>query len=187
MTFSDYLLNGILVGLVLLQIRGRKLSLHMLLLPVGLVIYFGHTYLHAFPTAGNDLWLTLGGPAIGLALGLGAGLSTKITRGKNGVLRARAGFLAAGLWILGTGSRMAFEIYASHGGGASIERFSVSHDITTAAAWTTGLVLMALAEVLSRTGALAWKAYGRKGVAAGAPAPFSPATSGIMGVREPVH
>jgi hypothetical protein len=186
MTFSDYLLNGILVGLVLLQIRGRRVSLHMLLLPLGLVIYFGHTYLHAFPTSGNDLWLTLGGPAIGLVLGLGSGLFTSVTRRADGTLVAKAGLAAAALWIMGTGSRLAFEIFATHGGGMSIGRFSASHDITTAAAWTTGLVLMALVEVLGRTGVIAWKAYGRNG-AAPSQDRVVPTTSGIMGVREPVH
>jgi hypothetical protein len=123
MTLSDYLLNGTLVALVLLQIRGRRLHWHTLVLPVALVLYVGHQYLHAFPTAGNDLWLTLGGPALGLVLGLGSGLFTTIKRGTDGVLVAKAGVIAAGLWILGTGSRLAFEIYATHGGQGAIGRF----------------------------------------------------------------
>jgi hypothetical protein len=186
MTLSDYLLNGLIIGLVLLQIRGRKLSWHGLLLPVGLVLYVGHTYLHGFPTAGNDLWLTLGGPAIGLVLGLGSGLFTSVKRRADGALVAKAGLVAAALWILGTGTRLAFEIYATHGGAASIGRFSASHDITTAAAWTTGLVLMALVEVLARTGVLAFRAYGGQHRAV-AQDPFVGVPSGIMGASEPVH
>jgi hypothetical protein len=50
---------------------------------------------------------------------------------------------------------MGFSLYAEHGGGGSIERFSASHHITSIEAWVAGLILMALAEVLSRSAVLA--------------------------------
>jgi hypothetical protein len=49
---------------------------------------------------------------------------------------------------------MAFAIWASNGGGPALGRFSAAHHITSATAWTAALVLMALAEVLVRTGLL---------------------------------
>jgi len=67
--------------------------------------------------------------------------------------------VAGGLWIVGVGSRLAFELYATHGGGASIAHFSASHGITSVDAWGTALILMAFAEVLGRTAVLAWRAY----------------------------
>ena len=52
------------------------------------------------------------------------------------------------------GARMTFAIWVTHGGQASVARFSAAHHITSGAAWTAAFVLMALAEVLSRTGVL---------------------------------
>ena len=39
----------------------------------------------------------------------------------------QAGWIAAGLWILGMGSRMAFELWSEHGGAPSIAHFSAAH------------------------------------------------------------
>jgi hypothetical protein len=159
MSITDYLINGLLVALVIRQIHGRRLTPLSLLWPLALVVYFGHTYLHGFPTAGNDLWLTLGGPLVGLTLGALCALFTRITPDSEGRPFAKAGAAAAILWIVGVGSRLAFELYATHGGGSAIYRFSANHDITSIAAWTTGLILMAFAEVLGRNGVLGWRAY----------------------------
>jgi hypothetical protein len=67
------------------------------------------------------------------------------------VALARAGWLAAGLWIAGVGARLVFAWAAEHGAGPSIGRFSVAHHITGADAWVAALVIMALADVLTRT------------------------------------
>jgi hypothetical protein len=191
MSITDYLTNGLLVLLVVRQIHGRKITLWSLIWPLGLVLYFAHEYLNAFPTAGNDLWLSLGGPVLGATLGLLCGLFTKMAPVANGLAWVKAGWAAAALWILGTGSRLAFEIFATHGGGASIERFSAHHNITTAAAWTTGLVLMAIAEVLGRNGVIAWRAHRIKAEQnAAAESGLDTASglissgSGIMGLRD---
>jgi hypothetical protein len=107
----------------------------------------------------------------------------------NGSFLAKAGFVAAALWIVGVGSRLAFELYATHGGGASIAHFSATHSITSAEAWTSALILMAFAEVLSRTGVLAWRA--RSSLVRTRPLPVAVETprrpmveSGIMGASE---
>jgi signal transduction histidine kinase len=67
------------------------------------------------------------------------------------VALARAGMVAAILWVVGIGSRMGFALYSSHGGAPAIARFSVAHDITSSAAWVAALVMVALAEVVART------------------------------------
>jgi hypothetical protein len=59
--------------------------------------------------------------------------------------------VAAILWVVGVGTRFAFQVYASHGGAPAIARFSAHHAITSEAAWTAALILMAFGEVLSRT------------------------------------
>jgi len=63
---------------------------------------------------------------------------------------AKAGVIAAALWIIGIGSRFGFEEYSSHGGAHAIANFSIVHDITSENAWVAALILMALAEVIAR-------------------------------------
>jgi hypothetical protein len=157
MTFTDYLIDITLIGLVVLQVRGRRLTTRALLLPLGLVAYVAASYLHGVPTAGNDLVLVGGCAAIGATLGLLAGLFTSVTTDGQGTVFAKAGLAAAALWIVGTGGRLAFQVYASHGGAPALGRFSAAHSITSAEAWTAALILMALSEVVLRTGVLAWR------------------------------
>ncbi len=159
MTLNDYLIDITLIGLVLFQVRGRRITTKALLLPVGIVIYVATTYLKAIPTAGNDLFLVVGCAAVGALLGSLAGHFTSVRANADGIPVARAGLLAAGLWILGTGGRLSFQLYASHGGGAAVERFSAAHSITSVAAWTDALILMALFEALTRTAILGWRAH----------------------------
>jgi hypothetical protein len=169
MTLNDYLIDIALIAVVLLQVRGRRLTTRSMLLPVLLVGLAAHSYLHSIPTAGNDLVLVIGCTAVGAILGGLCALATSLKRDGEGFVIAKAGFVAAALWILGVGTRFAFQLYASHGGGPALERFSASHDITSPAAWTAALVLMAIGEVLLRTGVIAWRAYTAHGG-------FSPAT-----------
>jgi hypothetical protein len=177
MTFTDYLIDISLIGLVLFQVRGRRLTTRQLLLPVGIVAFVAYSYLRGIPTAGNDLVLVIGCAALGALLGGLAGRFTSVTAGADGVPFAKAGLVAAGLWILGTGSRLAFQLYATHGGGAAIEHFSAAHNITTVTAWTSALILMALCEAVVRTGILGWRSVAvRRQAPAGAvvPTPSEP-------------
>jgi hypothetical protein len=173
MTFSDYAIDIALIGLVFLQIRGRRLTVRSLILPIALVGIAANTYLHGIPTAGNDLVLVVGGAAAGLILGALAGAFTSVRPGADGYPVAKAGLVAAGLWVLGVGTRLAFQMYTSHGGEGSIARFSNAHSITSSEAWVAALILMALAEVVARTSVLAVRAY------AVAPSHFIPRTAMI--------
>ena len=47
-------------------------------------------------------------------------------------------------------ARLAFAVAASNGAGPAIARFSVAQHITGSAAWVAALVMMALADVLTR-------------------------------------
>jgi hypothetical protein len=162
MTFTDYLIDIALIAVVLLQIRGRRLTFGSLIIPIGIVVYAATQYLHSVPTAGNDLWLVGIGLTAGMALGVLTGLFTSVRSSAQGAY-AKAGIAAATLWLVGVGTRFAFQLYASNGGGAAIERFSAHHAITSSAAWTAALILMALGEVVARTAVL-----GARGWAAGA-------------------
>ena len=150
MSTTDYLINAVLVLLVIRQIRGSKLDLINLVLPLVLVVGAACLFLKSFPTAGNDLVLIIAGAVVGALLGAGAAASTSLRLGADGVPFAKAGILAAVLWVVGIGFRMAFAYFSNHGAGPDIDRFSAQHAITSGQAWVAGLVLMALGEVLAR-------------------------------------
>lgn len=158
MSIFDYLLNGLLIALVVVQLRGRRVTLRSLVLPIAVVTWAALSYLRAVPAQGNDLLLVLLGAGVGLALGAGAGIATRVI-GRAGQPFAKATVLAAILWVLGVGSRLAFELFTSHGGQGAVARFSAAHQITAASAWVDCLVLMALAEVVSRTAVIALKSW----------------------------
>ena len=159
MTTTDWIIDLGLIGIVFLQIRGHRLSLRLLLLPVALSAWAAIEYLKAIPTAGNDLALVALGLGLGITLGALAGAFTKVTRSPDGDPYSKAGVLAAILWVAGVGSRLAFQLYATHGGGPSIERFSSSHSITSVEAWVAALVLMAIGEAVTRTAVVALRGY----------------------------
>ena len=52
--------------------------------------------------------------------------------------------------IAGVGARMVFYFAATHGAGPAIAAFSIAHHITGPAVWTAALVMMALADALTR-------------------------------------
>ncbi|MGW1272098.1 hypothetical protein [Streptomyces sp. NPDC002491] len=156
MSFTDWVIDLALIGLVVVQLRGRPLTVRSLLLPVVLVSWAGATYLRDIPTGGNDLLLIVPAALVGLALGTGAGTLTKVHRGAGGAIIARATIAAAVLWVLGMGCRLAFQLFATHGGGEALGRFSASHRISVDA-WAPALILMAFAEVLARTGIVWWR------------------------------
>lgn len=150
MTTTDYLINIGLVALVILQIRGSRLDLRTAIRPVVCVVAAAVYYLRGFPTAGNDVLLDLVLGGAGLVLGVACAATTRVWRAKDGHAYAKAGGIAAALWVIGLGSRLAFEEFWTHGGAHSIVSFSVAHDITSQNAWVAGLVMMALVEVISR-------------------------------------
>jgi hypothetical protein len=150
MNTTGYLLNAAMILVVVLQLRGRRLTLRRLLLPFAIVAFVAPKYLHGIPSSGNSVLLVAGGTAAGLALGALCGLYTRVYRDRAGAPFVRATGIAAALWILGVGARLAFVLYAEHGGGPSIVRFSVDHGLSMRA-WAPAFVLMALGEVVSRT------------------------------------
>jgi hypothetical protein len=158
-TTTDYVIDIALLAIVALQVRGRRLTVSSLLLPIGIVVFAAFEYLHGIPTAGNDLALVIAGAAAGITLGILTGLFTTVRTGADGLAFAKAGALAAILWTIGVGTRLAFQLYASHGGGPAIARFSAHHTITSTEAWVAALILMALSEVVGRTAVLAVRAW----------------------------
>lgn len=170
MSATDYIINGILVLLVLRQIRENRLTWQTLVLPVVLVAAAAAYYLRSVPTAGNDVALDVTLAATGALLGALCALATHMRRGADGVVLARAGWLAAIFWVVGIGARMGFGYASGHGAGPAIERFSAAHAITSGSAWVAALVMMALAEVITRLAVMRLRAAQVPAVAAGTPA-----------------
>jgi hypothetical protein len=153
MTFTDYLVDSLLVLLVLRQVRESRLDLISLLLPFGAMAWVVQQYLHEIPTAGNDLVLIVGLALVGTAFGAISAATTRVRRDGGKYALVKAGRVAAGTWVVSMGGRFAFAFWASHGGGPDLFRFSLDHHLD-ASAWTAALVLMAFAEVLVRMGIL---------------------------------
>jgi hypothetical protein len=157
-TPANWIIDLLLVGLVLRQIRPRELTPRSVLLPVVLLAAAGSEYLKGFPTAGNDLAMEIILIVIGAAFGLVSGLTTKVWGDAASRVMCKAGVVAATVWVLGMGIRLAFEIWANTSSGeAALIRFSVRHSITSADAYSTAFVLMAFAQVLVRVGILQYR------------------------------
>lgn len=157
MTITEYLMNLCLVALVVFQIRGHKVTRARLLFPVIVTAFVAAQFLGGLPTAGNDVALESALAFVGAGLGVAAGLATSIRRQGAGAF-ARAGVLAAILWVVGIGARVGFSIWVTHGGQSTVASFSAANDITSGSAWVAGFVLMAMLEVSVRTGVLYVKA-----------------------------
>jgi hypothetical protein len=150
MNANMYVINAILVLMVVRQIREHRLDLASLAIPVVAVGAAAAFFLHSVPGGGNDVALELLCLSAGAAMGAVGGLATRLRVGADGAPLGRAGALAASMWIGGVGARMAFAFAITHGAGPAIARFSIAHQITGSAAWVAALVMMALADVLTR-------------------------------------
>jgi len=177
---QDYLFSVAFIGLIFLQVRGRRVTVRSVLLPLVIVGVAAGRYLRGFPTGGNDLALVVVCAGIGLCLGLAGGVVTSMRHGPDGVPVARAGPVAVVLWIAGTGSRLALGIYASNGGGAAIAAFARSHDIDARTALPTALILMALGEALGRYGLLGLRAWSIHGAGGGTTGPRAGGRRGLV-------
>jgi hypothetical protein len=151
MTTSTYIIDSALVLLVLLQIRDRRLTRRLLVMPLVILGVAVSNYFHAIPTTGNDLLLIAAIGVIGAAIGIASGFSAIMRRREDGTVTTRAGWWSGFFWVLGMGSRFAFAIWIAHGGAASIASFSAQNSITSGAAWTDALLMMAVCEVVGRT------------------------------------
>ena len=150
MNINMYVINAILILMVIRQIREHPLDLRSLAIPVLAVGVAAFFFLHSVPLGGNDIALELACVLTGALMGAIGGFATNLRRGADGRPLGRAGWLAAGMWVGGVGARLAFAVAANNGAGPAIARFSVAHHITGAAAWVAALIMMALADVLTR-------------------------------------
>ena len=126
MTITDYLINAVFVLIVFRQARERELDRRSVIIPLAIVAYVAHLYVHSIPTVGNDLVLIGALGAVGLALGIASGFATQVRAGENGLAVARVGWIAGALLIAGIGSRMVFAFALSHGAYHAVASFSIA-------------------------------------------------------------
>ncbi|MFT4235383.1 MAG: DUF1453 domain-containing protein [Microbacterium sp.] len=150
MDLTEWIISISLILVVVTQIRGRKLTLVGLLWPVPLVIWGAINYLSGIPGYAADWSFVAACFDAGVGLGAGCGFLTDVYV-ENGVVKARARWLAAILWLMGTGGRLAFGLFALNGGGPAIAKASKALGIHSANTWASGLIVMALCEVLTRS------------------------------------
>jgi hypothetical protein len=150
MTVTDYVVDILLIAVVFRQLRARALSPGSVVLPVVLVAIACVNYLKPFTPGGNDPLLIALLAGTGVVLGTVSAVVTNVWREVDGRVMVRAGLLAAGAWVAGMASRFAFAVWSTGGGAGAVTRFSIEHRITSAQAWTTALVLMAVGEVVAR-------------------------------------
>ena len=159
MTFSDYLLDTVLILLVVRQVREARLDRRAILLPLGIVAFVAHSYLKSIPLHGNNVALIAGLTGLGVAFGAISAMNTRVRSDGGRYPLVKANMVAAGVWIVSMSARMAFSIWGnSSSGGHTLYTFSVHHHLD-ANVWTAALVLMALGEVITRVGLLAYRGY----------------------------
>ena len=151
MTGPMYLLNlGLLAFVLVANLGTRTVTRSRLALPVLLVVVAGAVFLRDVPTAGHDVALEVAGAGAGVLLGLAAAALVRIRRDRTGRLVMHAGGAYAALWTGVIGGRMLFAYGAEHWFPAAIGRFSMTHQITGADAWTAAFILLSLGMVLTR-------------------------------------
>ena len=165
---SVYLVNASLILLVIRQIREHPLDARSLATPVLAVGCAAVLFLHSVPAGGSDLVLEAAVRAGRRGDGRHRRPGHPAARGRRRPAAGPGGLLAASMWIGGVGARLAFAVAAGNGAGPAIARFSVAHHITGSSAWVAALVMMALADVLTRLAVIYLR--GRRLAVAPAPA-----------------
>jgi hypothetical protein len=158
MTTTDYLINAMFVLVVVRQARERELDLRSVVVPLVLLAFVAHSYVHSIPTAGNDLVLIGLLALVGLTLGVISGFATHVRRGTTGLAVARVGWLAGVLLVFGITARMVFAFAVTHGAHHAVASFSIAHQLG-AAAWPVALVSMAVCEVTARIATVQLRGY----------------------------
>ncbi|MBS2545940.1 hypothetical protein KGQ19_03575 [Catenulispora sp. NL8] len=158
MTTTDWIIDIALVLIVFRQLREERIGKATFIVPLAMITFAAKNYLHAIPTAGNDLILIAAMAGVGAVFGLFGGLLTRV-RSLDGHVHIKATASAAALWVTSMGFRLGFAVWSTHAtGAAQLTRFSAAHHITSGQAWVDALILMAFGEVVVRLGVIGLRA-----------------------------
>ena len=158
MDISVWIVNIIVLASVLGTDLGRReVTKARMLRPAIAAAVIVPLYVKHPATSGTGLALELGGAALGLGLGLAAGALLKVRRETaTGKIHTHAGAAYAALWTGVIGARLAFSYGAQHWFTQSLGRWMYTHRVSVDALTDT-LIVMAIAMLLARTGALVAK------------------------------
>jgi hypothetical protein len=154
------LINGIVLVVTLHSDLGphKKISAFRLLRPAITCAAIVPLFLSSPVTHGNGLAVELAGIAAGLLVGLLAVTLMRVYRSpQTGKPVSAAGWPYALLWTVIVGARAFFSYGATHLFSKQLADWCIAHQVTGAAI-TDGLIFMAIAMVLTRTGGLAARA-----------------------------
>ena len=159
MDASVWIVNIIVLASVLgTDLGRRKVGTARLLRPAIAAAVIVPLYVKHPATSGAGLALELAGATLGLLLGLAAAALLKTRRDAGtGVVHTHGGTGYAALWTAVIGARVTFSYGASHWFTNQLGRWMYEHQVSVDAL-TDALIVMAIAMMLGRTGALAAKA-----------------------------
>ncbi|HEY1919046.1 MAG TPA: hypothetical protein VGH27_26030 [Streptosporangiaceae bacterium] len=156
---QELILNVVVLVVVLHGDLGghRKIGAFRLLRPVVTAAIIVPLFIASPATHGGGLAVEIAGTVAGLLLGLLAVVLMKVYRSPStGKPVSRAGAPYAALWIVVIGARTLFSYGANHWFNAPLGQWMIAHQVSVAAL-TDGLIFMAIAMVLARTGGLSLK------------------------------
>jgi hypothetical protein len=154
------IVNGVVLAAVLEADlgRARKIGRMRILRPVLTAAAIIPLFVQRPVTSGTGLAVELAAAVAGALGGLAAiGLMGVYRSPETGKPVSRATTPYAALWIIVVGARAAFSYGSVHWFNAQLTHWCIAHQVTFAAI-TDGLIFMALAMVLVRTGGLAFRA-----------------------------
>jgi hypothetical protein len=154
------IVNGVVLATVLASDVGpaRKIGRGRLLRPVIAAAVIIPIFMDRPATNGSGLAVEIAGVAAGVLGGLAAAALMRVYRSpETGQPVSRAGWPYAIFWTVIVGARAAFSYGAAHWFTGSLVSWAIASQVSQAAI-TDGLIFMAVAMVLVRTGGLAARA-----------------------------